>query len=266
MLIGISTPIPSLSSLPGPSRPGGSGGGGGGGFTNTYSLDFDGIDQSVTTNLSLAYSSVPNFTTSFWMKIDNTAAGFLDFTSFCPIGIYVTAYANSVIGRIYNTTGLTRVAIQGQGGAGGTTYSSTDLNDGAWHHILYTVEYNAAGTICNVFVDGTQEITNKLLFSFSPVTGKMCIGARQHPVNGTESWFFPGNVDEVSVFNSILSGPDISSIWNGGAPGDLSSLSPLGWWRNGDGATFPTIPDEGSGGNAGTMNNMISSDIVAVTP
>tara|TARA_Y100001973_G_scaffold89491_1_gene135888 strand:+ start:3568 stop:4356 length:789 start_codon:yes stop_codon:yes gene_type:complete len=232
-------------------------------FTNTKSLEFDGVDESVTTNFDMSSSSLPNFTTSFWLKVNSVT----NFTSFCPIGIYVTAYANSVIGRIYNTTGLTRVAIQGQGG---TTYSSTDLNDGAWHHIVYTVEYDSGGTICNVFVDGTQEITNKLLYSFSPVTGKMCIGARQHPVNGSISWCFAGNVDEVSVFNEILdatTSPSIEDLYNIGAPSDLSSYGNLlGWWRCGDGDTYPTIIDHGSGGNNGTMTNMSASDIVTDAP
>ena len=75
-----------------------------------------------------------------------------------------------------------------------------------------------------------------------------------------------GNIDEVSAFGSLLSPTQISDIYNSGSPTDLTSLSPVAWYRNGDGATFPTIPDLGSGSNNGTMTNMVSGDIVAVVP
>ena len=43
----------------------------------------------------------------------------------------------------------------------------------------------------------------------------------------------------------------------------LSDLSPLSWWRMGDGDTSPTLTDNGSGGNDGTMTNFstFSTDV-----
>ena len=40
----------------------------------------------------------------------------------------------------------------------------------------------------------------------------------------------------------------------------------LSWWRMGDGDTFPTLTDNGSGGNDGTMTNMSSGNIVEDVP
>ena len=73
----------------------------------------------------------------------------------------------------------------------------------------------------------------------------------------TGSTYFPGLIDEVAVFNSALSSTNITAIYNSGVPNDISSLSPVGWWRMGDndGATGTTITDQGSGGNNGTLTN-----------
>ena len=79
--------------------------------------------------------------------------------------------------------------------------------------------------------------------------------------NGVEH--FAGNMDEVAVFNSELSASDVTSIYGSGVPTSLASLSPVSWWRCGDGDTSPTLTDNGSGGNDGTMTNFttFSTDV-----
>ena len=53
-------------------------------------------------------------------------------------------------------------------------------------------------------------------------------------------------------------------------PTDLLTSTPsanlIGWWRMGDGATFPTIPDASTNSNDATMTNMNASDIRAFAP
>ena len=75
-----------------------------------------------------------------------------------------------------------------------------------------------------------------------------------------------GAIDEVAIFSTELSASDVTSIYNSGVPNDLSSLSPISWWRMGDGDTFPTLTDNGSGGNNGTMTNMTSGNIITDVP
>ena len=85
------------------------------------------------------------------------------------------------------------------------------------------------------------------------------LGAR-----GTTSSYgvlYDGLLDEVAYFNSELSASDISTIYGTGAPSDLSSLSPISWWRFE--GTGTTATDSGSGGNNGTLTNGVtrSSDV-----
>jgi hypothetical protein len=74
---------------------------------------------------------------------------------------------------------------------------------------------------------------------------------------GSANIYGEGLIDEVALFNSALSASDITSIYNSGAPGDISSLNPVGWWRMGDSnyGSGTTITDQGSGGNDGTLVN-----------
>ena len=62
-------------------------------------------------------------------------------------------------------------------------------------------------------------------------------------------------LDEVAIWSTPVS--SVASLYNGGVPGDISSLSPNGYWRMGDNdsGTGTTITDQGSGGNDGTLIN-----------
>ena len=66
-----------------------------------------------------------------------------------------------------------------------------------------------------------------------------------------------------------MTASNVSTIYNSGVPGDISSLNPLSWWRMGDGTgdtdsgggspgagdTVGTVADQGSGSNNGTGTN-----------
>jgi hypothetical protein len=74
---------------------------------------------------------------------------------------------------------------------------------------------------------------------------------------------FTGNVDECAIFTSVLSGAQITAIYNSGVPDSLSSYSPGGWWRfesdSGTGAS--EIIDASGNANHGTSTNFEAGDI-----
>jgi hypothetical protein len=125
-------------------------------------------------------------------------------------------------------------------------------NDGKWHHLLGTYDGTTNANGIKLYIDGgtpftaTAASTGINAFSSSEPT----IGA----LTGGGSWRFEGNIDEVAVWNSDRNA-DASTIYNGGVPNNLTSLSPLSWWRfEGTGAT---ATDSGTGGNDGTINGAI---------
>jgi len=231
---------------------------GGESFSNKFSVAFDGSNDFVSTGLNLSYTTYPNVSFSCWIKMDKASLN--TFTSYSPTGAYVQTFPNSSPIRILtNGTKQAFVSIQGSGGT--TVQSTTDLSDGNWHHIVQTARYEATGTVNNVYVDSVKEITDKLFLSYSQITGDFFVGAR----NSTTQ-FFVGGIDEVAVFDSELAQSDITAIYGTGVPTSLATYNPLLWYRMGDGDTFPTLIDNGSGGNNGTMTNMDSADIVEDIP
>ena len=83
---------------------------------------------------------------------------------------------------------------------------------------------------------------------------------------GGFSHVFNGEIDEVSIYSRGLTQSEVTSIYNGGVPNDVSSISNIeAWWRMGDGDTFPTLTDN-IGSNNGTMTNMTSGNIVTDVP
>jgi hypothetical protein len=116
--------------------------------------------------------------------------------------------------------------------------------------------YNGSGASTSsnykIYINGSEVSTssNGNLISFNNVN---TIGA----ANDGASFPTNGLLDEIAIFNAELTSSNVTSIYNGGVPNDISSLSPLGWWRMGDndGGTGTTITDQGSGSNDGTLTN-----------
>jgi len=200
---------------------------------NAFSMEFDGLDDYMTTGINLGYTNYPNLSLSCWVKMDNTAL--TNYTSYCPIGVLAGSYINSSAMNIYRNATVSLVKVQG---AATAVFGTTDLGDDNWHHIVSTYAYDAAGTIVNVYVDGnsTPEIVNAALRSYGPLTGDLILGTpRITPLFRP----FLGNVDEVAAFDYILSTDDIADIFNATSTGktaDLSAMStpPVAWYRMGD--------------------------------
>ena len=72
--------------------------------------------------------------------------------------------------------------------------------------------------------------------------------------------FLKSFLDEVAIFNTDQSS-NVATIYNSGVPGDLSSLSPLHWYRFEEGSGT-TATDSGTGGNNGTISGATYSTSV----
>jgi hypothetical protein len=154
--------------------------------------------------------------------------------------------------------------LLGNGSVNLDIQNNTTLNTTDWFHVVATYDGSETASGLKVYVNAdASSLTNNSLGSYSgmPSTGgNLEIGRF---ANGHS--FFNGLVDEVAVFNSALSASDVTAIYNSGVPADLTSYSPVGWYRMGDndGGTGTTITDQGSGGNDGTLTNgpTFSSDV-----
>jgi hypothetical protein len=225
------------------------------GFANTYSGNFDGTnDHAITSGSPVDMGDMASgYTFSGWVWREDVASlpsngGTTNWLS----GAYGTADGapNFNTFKWYITdeywNGNVYKLIRWYHGSQAISNSSTLLPAGVWSHLAVT--WDGSSTV-KTYLNGSQlaQITNAS--SLTARADKMLVG-KGH-------WYHKGLVDEVAYWNSGLSSSDITSIYNSGVPDDLSSYSPVGWWRMGDddGGTGSTVTDQGSGGSDLTMKN-----------
>jgi len=231
-------------------------------FTNTKSILLDGVDDLVTMGdvLDTSNTGASAFSISAWYKTSDSgtqiiASKWSNSSPYEGYGLYLTSvskmtfYIGSFSGNAY---------IQKR------SNQTNSFTDGNWHHVVATYDGSRAASGVKIYVDGS-EITLNTVKDVAPNgvdnAQEFVIGVR-----GKASSYalpFDGNIDEVAYFTSELSASDVTTIYNSGVPNDISSLSPVGWWRCGDGDTSPTLTDNGSGSNNGTMTNFtaFSTDV-----
>ncbi|OYT19452.1 MAG: hypothetical protein CCU26_11440, partial [Nitrospira sp. UW-LDO-01] len=107
--------------------------------------------------------------------------------------------------------------------------SSATINDGNWHHVAVTV--GPSGN--SLYVDGVLATAGQLTYDagnattqsfFSSVTSldSMAIGGTQGSGGGT--WYTTGLIDDVRVYNRVLTGGDIAQLYatSNDAPTDIT--------------------------------------------
>lgn len=224
------------------------GGGGTTSFTNTTALKYDGSnDYAQVTGLGL--SGATSF--SIWFN-PQASANFYPLFHADPGGVYIDIAVGSFRSYIYDKTN------------GGYLLRNYALNPSlnTWYHLVVTVDAGSttgsgASASLKLYVNGVEVSSSGVTKSGSyttfnfPSSLSLDLGARTSNNTYTNQL-----IDEVAIFGSELSASDISAIYNSGVPADLTSYSPVGWWRMGDGGdTGTTITDQGSGGNNATLVN-----------
>lgn len=230
-------------------------------FSNTYSVEFDGSNDYITTGSNFQSTLNSGFSFSMWGKLSSTGSNqglmgaensnyrdrfvcFVDTSN--RVGFYYTAN-NQGVPTIRDTTG-------------------TNLTN--WFHVVGTVEQDGSNVDLTLYVNGSQKATGSAtstMVNFGTTTTPVDLFLAGRNYNGSLQLPFNGLLDEAALIPSVLSSSDVTTIYNSGVPADISSFNPVGWWRMGDNnsGTGTTITDQGSGTNNGTLTNgpTFSTDI-----
>ena len=233
-------------------------------FQNTYSLDFDGTDDYVAID-----SSGDVGTISIWFKPTTTtsqltaARTLLGVTGITPYAGFASIYIGNTWGGSSNDT---YGYFDGDWGYYHSS-SSTTLSNTAWNHLVV----HWSGTDYELYLNGGSNSKNaEQNYSGATKAKRPYSNLKIAKVNSGSQEEHDGLIDEVAVWHTPLSSSELSGLYNGGVPTDLSAIGnsgagPNGWWRMGDndGANGTTITDQGSGGNNGTLTNgpTFSTDI-----
>ncbi len=267
-------------------------------FLNIFSLDFDGVDDFLNCGNSLTIKPSNEITISAWVKpnawdwqnpggalahneyiVGNVAVG--------GWGIYLD-FAGTEANPTTTINFIVRVNDTGSGSSGyitATIDSSTVRNFVGWKNIIATFDGNNA----KLYYDGGDNVVSassgtgaNIEYSTIPQFANVdvIIGADSQSntsgVSGesTAHNYYYGNIDEVAIFDSAITSAEVDGIYNNGIPtnllvnnnGYVSKADLQGYWRNGDGDIYPTITDDSTNTNNGTMKNMSSIDIVKEVP
>ena len=186
---------------------------------------------------------------SFLAKAKNTASG-----PFIGWQIFITSESGNPL--LFN-------ANQGYENGGSYLYGpkSSEYNDNEWHSI--TIVYNQNEDKAYFYFDGSEYSSYENHGSMNLSNdGDFYIGSDRSIDD--DSGFINGLIDEVAIWNTVLSADAVTAI--GGSPvdvtsnsGDYTSSSNLqGYWRMNEG-TGSTVDDASSNSNMGTISGAIWS-------
>ena len=225
-------------------------------FGDSISFDFDGTDDYLEGSGNLVSAmSVATGSISVWVKIDSMSANGL---------IWQITKEEGSTDQIFllwnNGSGVVRANFKG-GNVTNIVDSSTGLeNDGSWHHFVVTWKAvaKASGNEVKLYEDGSLQDTDAIGTIFSGSGATFGFGRNKLQNYGQN---FNGHMNDMAIFNDVLTAVEVATIYNSGSPKDESSHSglvayyTLEGYSNGD----TTVADDSSNSYALTITN--STDI-----
>jgi len=211
---------------------------------STRSFNFDGIGDYIDIPSSATLSGQAVVSISAWIKPD-TIAGASTNKRIFDESTSTSGYTRFGIERDADTIQLKwRDSSNDPSGSAGTLSTGSVLTVGVWTHILAI--YNSTSNEQKIYINGSPSASSTTSISAlgTSTTFGINIGRSSNNTN-----YYSGNIDEVAVWHSDQSA-NAGSIYSGGTPSDLTSLSPTNWWRMGEDATFNgstnefTVPDQ----------------------
>ncbi len=202
----------------------------------------NGLNFSGNTNSYIIKNPVSNFPTSeitaeFWMKSSDTSNAGTPFS-----------YATSASDNEFRIVDYTNFEID-RGSS--SVVTGISANDGAWH--LIAVTWKASDGNLILYKDGINVYTGTLA-SGEPITsgGSLVLGQDQDIIGGGFELYqaFKGLIDEVKVYNRILSASEILTEYQ-----TVSSDNDLAAYYKLDETNGTYAIDSSGNGNSGALTN-----------
>lgn len=174
---------------------------------NNYSGYFDGSGDYVTIPTISELNAPSALSTSMWFRPQSLSGNRALFSA-----------GSSSSNRFFiQLVGATTIRY---GIAGSTTDASVSLSTNTWYNLI-TVQN---GTALEMFLDGSSVKTATISAPGSGAGTSFKIGTYAVGISPTS--FFQGNIDEFAIYDTALSGTDVSNIYNNNVLADRVAL-----WR-----------------------------------
>jgi hypothetical protein len=164
------------------------------------SMTFDGVNDYVRTARQVS----DNFSLELWFNSTQGIGTGTTWTSGAGLLDANTAGVSNDFGISLNANGR---VLAGTGNADTTIQSGTGLNDGKWHHVVFT-RVRASGALV-LYVDGQQVATGTGGTNALTASANIDFGRLQTAAN-----YFAGSIDEVAIYNVALSPATVASHYD----------------------------------------------------
>ena len=225
---------------------------------SNYSFSYDGVDDNVNLgDIPFVRAGGQYFSISAWVNTNSSAQGAYFGTRVAPLSTNVIYfYKNSAGGVVLYISNSSTGNIEAR--------SSVTLSNNQWYHIAATFDGSepVATDRIKIYINGILSVGYQSGTGTNLPSGSTGIFNFIGALN--VGLYQSGNIDEVAIWDSTLTSGNVTTIYNSGTPADLSSLSPVGYWRS-ENSTFSTnwtVTDNGSGSSNGTSANMTIEDRV----
>ena len=228
-------------------------------FSDSISFDFDGTNDylSATGDLPASDALETIGSVSMWVKLDAMSANGILWQ------ITAEAGAEDQLFILWNNdAGVIRGNVKLSGNANTVDSGSGLEGDDTWHHVVMTWgsgSKSAALNIVRLYIDGSQTDTDAINHTWGDGAPPALMTFGRNSIQNNA--FFNGHMNDIAIFNDILSASEVTSIYNSGEPKDESSHSGLiayytmEGYSNGD----TELTDDSSNSFTLTINN--STDI-----
>ncbi len=185
------------------------------GIANNYSMNFDGVNDYLTSINQPALDGQSAISVSLWFNYDSVG----DVIMCNSIGWYI--HLTSATNLDYYNGSSNNITV------------STSAN--TWYHL--GIVHN--GTSLEVWLNGTSLGTTTVSTPKNNIGQNLTIGAYRY-TNGTFGYYWDGKLDEVAIWNTALTSTQVSEIYNGTGTNltkDLTTVSGSNlkyWNRMGD--------------------------------
>jgi hypothetical protein len=170
-----------------------------------YALEFNGTSSDASSSSSVTYS-VNKISISLWAYFDDTTSTRVLVENGNP---YYTSVGGLIIfvdsGNLYvSCNGDSTNTVRSEYCAAPAT--------GGWKHIVALIDGSTATANTDIYIDGSSQSTTVAVNTHSGTsnfaTGTLYVGAR-----GGSSLFLDGRIDDLRIYNRLLSGSEITAIY-----------------------------------------------------
>lgn len=226
--------------------------------SNAYALHLDGVDEYGSATASSAFALGSAGTISVWAKWTPAMVNFQDLVScFSSVGTF-PGFSFWILDRkpsLFISDASFNIV----------TSTGAVLSDDTWYHLVVTW----SGSTLKFYVNGVQHGTDLSISVGAGDSGvDLFVGA---DTNASPSRFFPGNLDEISIWNTSLDSTGIAALRSSGKAANLLAhpnvANGVAWWGMGDPPdSSGAISDRFGNGHTLTLHNTESGDIVGDIP